>query len=133
MLNFFSKIFKAMSELDYVASHFKQWTSPPSYWIIKQTYKLDSLLMFFCWLGHRKMYFFYIPLIHPKNRAWRWYTSCYVTLWSVWWPHHFKLNWSLLCFFSQRNGKWSTNLTINDTVVDGTLTTGQFLRHLVVI
>ena len=29
---------------------------------------------------------------HPINRAGRKYTSCYITLWSVWWPHQLKLN-----------------------------------------
>ena len=28
---------------------------------------------------------FYHP--HPINRAWRLHTCCYVSLWSVWWPH----------------------------------------------
>ena len=38
----------------------------------------------FFWIGHQKMSF-YNP--HPMNRA-----GSYVTLWSVWWPLHFKLN-----------------------------------------
>ena len=29
---------------------------------------------------------------HPINRAGRKYTSCYITLWSLWWPNHLKLN-----------------------------------------
>lgn len=35
--------------------------------------------------------FFLLPLI-PWIRAWRLYTSCYVTLWSSLWVHHFKFN-----------------------------------------
>ena len=50
--------------------------------------------LFFCWLGHRKMSFYY-PSSHE-------YCCRYITLWSVLiCPHHFRFSWrseSELCF-----------------------------------
>ena len=56
--------------------------------------KVLAGLQFFCWLGHRKISFYY-P--HPMNRAGRQDTSCYIILWSAWWPHHFKFNGRRSC------------------------------------